>query len=224
MEKNLVEKIFDSVNKHYDKFLNTVTFGLINKWQNELIDNTPNSNFALDIGTGTGEVLKKISLKNKHSILFGVDISFNMLKTAKEKINKDDVIFIKADALHLPFKKNSLDSVYFSLVFRHLPRDEIIKELTEILKPKGTVSILEIGKPENSLIYKLMLFFVDKVVRPLGRIHFSKEEWDYFLHSIKNSLKFSEIKPFFQEKGFEILFIKKRFFGLVHIIILQKKE
>lgn len=222
MEKSLVEKIFDSVNQHYDRFLNTVTFGLINKWQNELIENTPNSNIALDIGTGTGEVLKKISLKNKHNTLFGIDLSFNMLKTAKEKINKDNVIFVKADALNLPFKKNSLDSIYFSLVFRHLPRDEIIKQINEVLKSNGTVSILEIGKPENNLIYKFILLFADKIFRPFGRIIFSKEEWDYFVHSIKNSLKFSEIKPFFQKKGFSILYMKKRFFGLIHIIVLQK--
>lgn len=222
MEKSLVEKIFDSVNKHYDKFLSTATFGLINKWQNELIDNTPNSNVALDIGTGTGEVLKKISLKNKHNTLFGVDLSFNMLKTAKEKINKDNVLFIKADALNLPFKKNSLDSIYFSLVFRHLPRDEIIKHINEVLKSKGTISILEIGKPENQLIYRFILFFVDKIFRPFGRMIFSKEEWDYFVHSIRNSLKFSEIKPLFEKKGFNILYMKKRFFGLVHVVVLQK--
>ncbi len=222
MEKSLVEKIFDSVNKHYDKFLSTATFGLINKWQNELIYNTPNSNVALDIGTGTGEVLKKISLKNKHNTLFGVDLSFNMLKTAKEKINKDNVLFIKADALNLPFKKNSLDSIYFSLVFRHLPRDEIIKHINEVLKSKGTISILDIGKPENQLIYRFILFFVDKIFRPFGRMIFSKEEWDYFVHSIRNSLKFSEIKPLFEKKGFNILYMKKRFFGLVHVVVLQK--
>ena len=224
MEKSVVEKIFDSVHKSYDSFLNLTTFGLINKWQNQLISATDLKRYVLDIGTGTGEIVRKLRGKDKECFIYAVDLSFNMLKTAKNKVSDEKILYIRANALKLPFKNSSLDNIFFSLVFRHLPREEITKELRRVLRQYGTVSILEIGKPESDIFYKFIHFFADRLFRPIGRLIFSKEEWDYFVESIENAMKISEIKPFFNKHGFNVKFLEKRFFGLIHLIVLEKIE
>ncbi|ACN98564.1 methyltransferase, UbiE/COQ5 family [Sulfurihydrogenibium azorense Az-Fu1] len=224
MEKSVAEKIFDSVHRSYDKFLNFATFSKINKWQETLINATPNGKYILDIGTGTGEIVKKINQKiDKNSYIYALDISFNMLKVAKSKIGGENILFLKSDALKLPFKEKSLDNVYFSLVFRHLPALEITNQLKYVLKKDGYVSILEIAKPRSKILYNLILLFTDKMFRPIGRLIFSKQEWDYFVESIKNSITKQELLEFFKSNGFTTHFYQSKLLGLIHIAVLKKQ-
>ncbi len=60
----------------------------------------------LDIGCGTGDYTQLIDKNNK---FFGVDITSNMLKKAKQKIPNGN--FVQADSLHLPFKNSTIDFV-----------------------------------------------------------------------------------------------------------------
>lgn len=223
MEKSVAEKIFDSVHRAYDKFLNLATFNKINSWQETLINATPNGKNILDIGTGTGEIVKKIYQKvNENSYIYALDISFNMLKVAKSKLNSENILFIKSDALKLPFKNKSLDNVYFSLVFRHLPPQEITNQLKLVLKKDGYVSILEIAKPKSKILYNFILLFADRIFRPIGRLIFSKQEWDYFVDSIKNSMTKQELLEFFKSNGFDTHFYQSKFLGLIHVAVFKK--
>lgn len=225
MEKSVAEKIFDGVHKSYDAFLRFATFKKIDYWQREVVDETPVGKFVVDVGTGTGEVLLKVAVKSRQSCFIGIDLSVNMLKKAREKLEKSGITptLIKADALRMPFKGISIDNLFFSLVFRHLPSKEIILEVKRVLKTGGYVSIIEIAKPDSKLLYSVIYHFADKVFRPFGRLLFSKPEWDYFVESIKNSMTTDEFINFFKENGFKNIYYKKRFFGLVHIAVFQKE-
>lgn len=224
MEKGIAESIFDSVSKSYDRFLNLTTFRSINRWQDELVENTVLGKYVLDVGTGTGEMLKKIGIKSQDVKLIGVDVSMNMLKKAKEKLKNQNRSFllIKADALSLPIKDTSLDNLFFSLVFRHLPSDITIGEVQRVLRKDGYVSILEIAKPESKIFYWIIYNFADKIFRPVGRVLFSEKQWNYFVESIKNSMTMGEFLDFFKKKGFDKHYYRKRFFGLIHIAVFKK--
>lgn len=226
MEKSVAEKIFDSVHKSYDAFLRFATFRKIDRWQEEVVENTPAGRVVVDVGTGTGEVLLKVASKNREPHLIGVDLSVNMLKKAKQKLETAGIraALIKADALNMPFKNQSIDNLFFSLVFRHLPSNEIMLEVKRVLKPGGYISIIEIAKPDSKLLYSLIYLFADKIFRPFGRLIFSKPEWDYFVESIKNSMTTREIDNFFSTNGFKTTYYKKRFLGLVHIAVFRKEE
>ncbi|MDQ7055712.1 MAG: class I SAM-dependent methyltransferase [Persephonella sp.] len=159
-QEKLAESIFDSVVKRYDRFLKTVTFGLIDKWQEVLVKNTPAGKIPLDVGTGTGEVVKKIMQEYPECLPVGVDVSFNMLRKAKEK-NRDS-FFLKASAYNLPFKDGSISSIYMSLVFRHLRPEESIEEFSRILSNRGCIGILDISKPSKILfngVFSLQIEF-----------------------------------------------------------------
>ncbi|GAB6072233.1 class I SAM-dependent methyltransferase [Venenivibrio stagnispumantis] len=220
MEKNIAQNIFDSIVHSYDKFLNSTTFGQIKKWQKELIENSKIGKYAVDIGTGTGEVIKYISEKFPYAKPIGLDISFQMLKKAKEKGIK--ATFIKANALNMPFKDNSIDNIFCSLSFRHFPTDLAIKEFKRVLKTGGEISILDISKPKSKIFYNAVYFFADKIFRPIGRLIFSKEEYDYFVESVENSKTVPELVKIFEENQFKIKYTKERFFKLIHIIVVEK--
>lgn len=226
MEKSIAESIFDSVHRAYDRFLNFATLRRINSWQLEVINNTPIRKYIVDVGTGTGEVLVKLSTLSRELNLIGIDLSLNMLKVTKKKLENQGVkrfLLLKADALNMPIKDSSVDNIFFSLVFRHLPADRILYESKRVLVKDGYISIVEIAKPNSRFLYSLIMIFTDKIFRPFGRIIFSKQEWDYFIESIKNSMTERELTDFFHKNGFKSHYYSKRFLGLIHIAVFKKE-
>ena len=218
--EKLVSKIFDSVVKSYDKFLNSMTFGRINSWQRELINSIPNANVILDVGTGTGEILKKSKDKFPKATVIGLDVSLNMLKKAKEKVRINSLV--KASAYRLPFKNNSIDALLSSLVFRHLNNELALKEFDRVVSKGGYIGILDISKP-NKFIYNTIFFFANRIFRPVGQLIFSREEWDYFMESIENSKSEKELEELFRSYGYKKIYSTKKFLGMVIIIVFKKE-
>ena len=217
----IASKVFSSVSKVYDKFLEKFTLGYIHKWQSKLIENTTVKETVLDIGTGTGEILKKINESYPNIYLIGVDISFSMLKLAKKKLPKAN--FILADAHNLPLKNQTITNIFFSLTFRHLNYKDILRSLKKILKKEGEISILEIPKP-SKFIYFLIIFFMKFIFKPIGILIFTKEEYEYFIHSIENSLTVKELVNLFEKNGFKTVYIEKKLFGLLVLAVFKKES
>ena len=86
----------------------------------------------LDLGCGTGNVLK---LGNKHfKRAIGVDISFNMLKVARQS----NLEVIQADTLSLPFKPSLFDVVSIFSVLHHLYDYHLVfNQMSRVLKICG---------------------------------------------------------------------------------------
>jgi len=223
-ETQIASSIFDKISNVYDKFLNLFTFGLINKWQYELIEKTPYISKVLDIGTGTGELIKKIKKEKKDSYCVGIDLSFQMLLKAKEKLKDEkDVFFIKADIYNPPFKQQSFDNIFLSLSYRHLEHKKLIRQTNQILKKEGYISIFDTAKLKNKTLWKGFLFTVEKIFRPIGYIFFSKEEYDYFVESLYKSFTMEEIINLFDKDGYDVVYKRKIMFGLAFIVIFKKR-
>lgn len=114
-QERLAAKIFDSIVNVYDRFLNFATFSRINRWQRELIENTPEGEVFVDVGTGTGEIVKKINEIYPETDAVGIDVSFKMLKVAREKTGEKN-LFIQASAYDLPLRIKLL-ILFSSLLF-----------------------------------------------------------------------------------------------------------
>lgn len=92
---------------------------------------------ALDLGCGTGEMLKMILDRSARKILTGIDLSEKMLEVAKGKL-KDKVKLVLADSEHLPFPDETFDVVYCNDSFHHYPNPEnVLAEVKRVLKPGG---------------------------------------------------------------------------------------
>ncbi len=94
----------------------------------------------LDLGCGSGRNFQK----GKKFI--GIDFSINMIKLAKKaaKEKKSYVELCVADVSLMPFKKSSFDSaIYYATLhcLQKKEREKSLKELSRVLKPKGTAII-----------------------------------------------------------------------------------
>ena len=96
---------------------------------------------ALDLGCGTGEMLKLILQKDPHKELCGIDLSEEMLAVAKSKLS-EQVKLLLGDSEALPFPDNAFDVVYCNDSFHHYPAPQnVLREVNRVLKPGGTFLI-----------------------------------------------------------------------------------
>ena len=66
---------------------------------------------ALDLGCGTGEMIKMILEQDSQKSLTGLDLSEKMLEIAKGKLS-DRAKLLLGDSEHLPFPDGTFDVVY----------------------------------------------------------------------------------------------------------------
>jgi ubiquinone/menaquinone biosynthesis C-methylase UbiE len=96
---------------------------------------------VLDIGTGTGIVLRAMARTSPEgSRLTGCDRSIGMVRTARARLPRGR--FVGADATMLPFRGGSFDVVTASFVLSHLPDVEGgLREMARVLRSAGRLVV-----------------------------------------------------------------------------------
>lgn len=178
-----VEQMFDSIAPAYD-FMNTaMTFGLHRWWRSRALKGASGqlSHAAaidiLDIATGTGDVAFELHHRFPNSHIIGVDLSEGMLKIAERKLKNADestrnhLSFEQGDSLNLRFADNSFDMVtvaYGVRNFEHLDRG--LSEMARVLRPGGTLCVIELSEPTNPVTLGLYRLYARHIIPALGRI------------------------------------------------------
>jgi ubiquinone/menaquinone biosynthesis C-methylase UbiE len=91
------------------------------------------SQFALDIGCGTGLITRFIG----SALVVGVDINRWNLDRAKKRIHRAD--FVQCDVEHLPLRGSLADFAICTEVIEHLSFPSVaVGEIARVLKPTGT--------------------------------------------------------------------------------------
>ena len=132
---------------------------------------------ALEIGCGTGRLLKQ--LEAKHAI--GIDIANNLLDLAK----KNGLNVQEADAHNLPFEDASFDAITMGNgVFRYLDYNKALNEMYRVLKPFGRIAIhqyaaytwspRQIFKPRDSI--SMHVQNLGEIRQPATQIGLREEE------------------------------------------------
>ena len=103
------------------------------------------SETVLDVACGTGELEKLLLLDNPQQRITGVDISEEMLKTAKQKLAAYSQVFWQtASATELPLCNSCFDLVICANSFHYFEDPQgSLKEIQRVLKPNGRVIILD---------------------------------------------------------------------------------
>lgn len=124
-------------------------------------------NNILEVGCGSGELtlywLRHLSDGCKYT---SVDLSDDMLKMAakkkegiKDKLNNIDHSFVNLNAEDLNSIGNESIDIYIASLVLHLtPNPEkLLKEAYRVLKKGGQIGCTVLGKPDNSIFFKVVL-------------------------------------------------------------------
>uniref|UniRef100_A0AAU3IAF3 Methyltransferase domain-containing protein n=1 Tax=Streptomyces sp. NBC_01393 TaxID=2903851 RepID=A0AAU3IAF3_9ACTN len=125
---------------------------------------------VLDVGCGTGALLRRVGIRFPNAELTGVDVSPSMVETARAKVPEGlPVTFVHGAAEQLPFEDESFDLVVSTICFHHWrSRNEGLAEIQRVLKPGGRVFIAD-----HYAVGWLRPFFA--VTRCRDRVHTREE-------------------------------------------------
>ena len=102
---------------------------------------------ALDLGCGTGEIIKLILQQDSRKSLYGIDLSDKMLEIARSKLGKAATLIL-GDSEQLPFADDFFDVIYCNDSFHHYPApNNVLSEVHRVLKPHGTFIMCDCWQP-----------------------------------------------------------------------------
>lgn len=123
----------------------------------------------LDLGCGTGEMLRLLREENQEAELAGLDLSSKMIARAREK-NIPNAQFLEGDAEHLPYPTAYFDMVSCVQSFHHYPNPEkALAEVRRVLRPGGVFLLCDMYVA-NPLFRWLENMFLLPALR-LGDVH-----------------------------------------------------
>ena len=183
-KKNQVEKMFDNISKEYDSLNRVISFGIDISWRKKIVKILKKQNLEkiLDIATGTGDLAIELCKTNAKEII-GLDISKGMLSVGIEKIkNKklDNIIKMTVgDSENLSYNDNHFDAVTISFGVRNFETlEKGLKEVYRVLKPSGTLVILETSNPTKFPFKQFYKFYSNNILPLIGRL-FSNDKFAY---------------------------------------------
>lgn len=170
-EKQHSWTIFDRIFKKYDLVNRILSFGCDMRWRRRLANYLPKDKALnhLDVATGTGDQIGALLEKKiRFDSITGVDLSKNMLSCAREKFPK--VNFVLASAENLAFENGQFDTASFSFGIRNVEHPDVaLSEIFRVLKPKGTLLVLEFSLPKQPL-RALHLFYLRTILPRIGKL------------------------------------------------------
>ena len=147
---------FKQMTPHYEALVNRELqkFWGWNYWSfiDQLIDTTPifDHDAVLDVATGTACIPRRLIEQNRLvGSIVGLDITLEMLKSAKKQIlakgASQSIKLACADAMVMPFRRNSFDVVICGLATHHIEVPTLLSEMRRVLKPGGSLTIADVG-------------------------------------------------------------------------------
>ncbi len=140
--------LFAPLGPSYDRVGAALSFGQDPRWRRFLVSRLPaDRGHVLDVATGTGLVAS--ALLERGYRVTGLDQSPGMLARARERFD-GRVDLVEASAEQLPFPDASFDHLTFTYLLRYVDDPgATLRELARVVRPGGTVAMLEFGLPRG---------------------------------------------------------------------------
>jgi len=180
----------------------------INNMLQDLINDTLQAGeMVLDVGSGTGMYTRSIAKKSKH--VYGVDISWGMLRMAQEHLKYHDlnnITFARASVENLPFKDDFFDGVSCCGVLQLFP-DVVnaLGEMNRVLIDGSKLAVMTYLKREKKKIKSLNIKSIDESLERETHVHF---------------FELDELKGYLEKTGYSNF--KYRIYGSMIIFEAEK--
>jgi demethylmenaquinone methyltransferase / 2-methoxy-6-polyprenyl-1,4-benzoquinol methylase len=169
-------KLFAPLGPTYDRYARLLSFGQDPRWRRFLVSRVKVGSSArvLDVATGTGAVALELVRQHGCSVV-GVDRSPEMLAVARGRVAargleaKVELHAGRAEALTFP--DGSFDALTVTYLLRYVDDPAAtIQELARVVRPGGTMAMLDFGVPQARVWRALWELYVRIVLPSAGRL------------------------------------------------------
>jgi demethylmenaquinone methyltransferase/2-methoxy-6-polyprenyl-1,4-benzoquinol methylase len=189
---------------------------------------------VLDLCCGTGDLTLALAAEagsprpTAPGIILGADFAHPMLARAKGKTSSSPrraiIEFLEADALALPFADESFDLVTTAFGFRNLANYAAgLAELYRVLRPGGSVAILDFTEPESALFGGVFRFYFHRILPKLGGIvSGNAQAYGYLPGSVARFPPPAELANLMGRHGFTRVYAERWTGGIVALHTAQR--
>jgi demethylmenaquinone methyltransferase/2-methoxy-6-polyprenyl-1,4-benzoquinol methylase len=160
---------------------------------------------TLDVAVGTGLVSREaITIVGGTGKVLGLDLSFQMLKRAQSDLRMP---LVQSMAERLPLATDTFDFLSMGYALRHMEDlDRTFREFWRVLKPGGTVCILEMTRPRRRVADMALRFYVRSMMPAVARLFMGNARvgtlWKYFWDTIQMCVPPEKVMEAMEGAGF----------------------
>ncbi len=189
-EPEKIRHMFSQVATNYDKANSILSLGIHHLWRKKLVElsKAKEGDHVLDCATGTGDLAiefkKAVGFKGE---VIGTDFCIEMLASAPKKAasKKLEIRFEVADVTQLPYPDDRFNIASISFGIRNVNNPvKALQEMARVVKPGGSILILEFGQIDIPALRSLYHIYSEKVLPWLGGlITGQKKAYEYLQKS-----------------------------------------
>jgi demethylmenaquinone methyltransferase/2-methoxy-6-polyprenyl-1,4-benzoquinol methylase len=225
-----VRGMFGRIAPRYDLLNHLLSFNIDRYWRARTVARVTSvlekpGAHVLDLCCGTGDLTLALQSHGR-AITYGSDFCHPMLVEARRKIEQGNsrAALFEADALRLPLADGSFDLLTMAFGFRNLANyQQGLRELLRILKPGGTLALLEFSTPPNAAMRSLYGFYSRAILPRIGGlISGSKEAYSYLPESVRKFPGAPELADDMRGVGFTNVRFERMTAGVVALHLGQR--
>ncbi len=194
---------YDQIAPHYEAAINPLERWFLTKLRITALAQLPLNASLLELGAGTGLNFKFYPAGSR-----GVasEPSREMLKIAKSKDESRAISLVQSVAESMPFADATFDAGLATLVFCSVESPgAAFTELRRVVKPGGTIVLLEHVRPKGLL--GLFFDLLNLITVPLFDDHFNRRT-----------------AAEAEARGLEVVKVERRLFGIINLITCRVKS
>ena len=222
-----ISGMFDAIAERYDFLNHLLSAGLDKRWRKQAIDalQLTGRETVLDLCTGTADLaLAATTGECRAKRVVGIDFSAAMLQIGKTKTATSTVDLVRGDATRIPLRDASVDATTIGFGIRNVEQPQAAcREIARVLRPGGTLVILEFSLPRTPALRNFYLWYFRNVLPRIGRL-ISKHPsaYTYLPASVEAFPSPEEFSQHLRDAGFGTVRAVPLTFGVVYMFAAVK--
>lgn len=229
VQKQYVRSIFDSIALRYDLLNHLLSGGIDTYWRRKAVAGLPRdaTDRVLDVATGTADFAIAAARAGAREIV-GVDIAGAMLAIGRTKVRarglERTISLREGEAESLPFGDGEFGAAIVAFGVRNFENlNAGLSEMRRVLRPGGSIVILEFSRPRTFPFRQMYLAYFLRVIPLVGRLVSGDDQaYAYLPASVMAFPEGREFLAILEETGFRDARAERLTFGIASIYTAHK--
>ena len=226
--------MFNDIAPTYDKLNHILSLNVDKRWRRKAVKCVKNTisdienPLLLDVACGTADSTVALAQLADNVRVNGFDISTGMLKIGEEKVKKlglkERISLYNSSAEDIDFQDNTFDAAMVAFGVRNFSdREKGLMEILRVLKPNGTLVVLELSEPQNVIVRWLYNLYFKNILPFIGkRVSGNANAYRYLQKTVEKFPMPKEFMAMLSDCGYKELKHKTLTCGLCRIYQAKK--